>query len=97
MALNVSRPDAADNPLTAREAEILDLIAQGLTSKQIARRLGISPYTVNTHRDNLRRKLGVHNGAQLACYHTHLSQARTAAQAATVHVAAHTGSFIHRL
>ena len=66
MQMNFSRPGAVDNPLTARESEILDLIAQGLTSKQIARQLSISPYTVNTHRDNLRRKLGVHNGAQLA-------------------------------
>ncbi|MGQ2924046.1 MAG: response regulator transcription factor [Hydrogenophaga sp.] len=57
---------AADAALTAREAEILHFIAHGLTSKQIARELNISPYTVNTHRDNLRRKLGVHNGAQLA-------------------------------
>ena len=55
-----------ETSLTAREAEILDLIAQGLTSKQIARQLNISPYTVNTHRDNLRRKLNVHNGTQLA-------------------------------
>jgi DNA-binding NarL/FixJ family response regulator len=55
-----------DTALTVREAEILDFIAHGLTSKQIARQLNISPYTVNTHRDNLRRKLGVHNGAQLA-------------------------------
>lgn len=54
--------------LTAREAEILDFIARGFTSKQIARQLNISPYTVNTHRDNLRRKLGAHNGAQLASY-----------------------------
>ena len=58
MQMNFSRPGAVDNPLTARESEILDLIAQGLTSKQIARQLSISPYTVNTHRDNLRRKLG---------------------------------------
>jgi DNA-binding CsgD family transcriptional regulator len=56
----------ANTALTAREAEILDFIASGLTSKQIARHLNISPYTVNTHRDNLRRKLGAHNGAQLA-------------------------------
>lgn len=55
-----------DTALTVRETEILDFIAHGLTSKQIARQLNISPYTVNTHRDNLRRKLGVHNGAQLA-------------------------------
>ncbi|MDZ4361673.1 response regulator transcription factor [Hydrogenophaga sp.] len=59
----LAQPDTA---LTVREAEILDFIAHGLTSKQIARQLNISPYTVNTHRDNLRRKLGVHNGAQLA-------------------------------
>lgn len=57
---------ASDTPLTARESEILDFIARGFTSKQIARELNISPYTVNTHRDNLRRKLGAHNGAQLA-------------------------------
>jgi DNA-binding NarL/FixJ family response regulator len=57
---------ASDTPLTARETEILDFIARGFTSKQIARELNISPYTVNTHRDNLRRKLGAHNGAQLA-------------------------------
>ncbi len=66
MTIQVSVPVSKDTPLTAREAEILDLIAQGYTSKEIARKLDISPYTVNTHRDNLRRKLGVHNGAQLA-------------------------------
>jgi len=62
IAISASKEPA----LTARESEILDLIAQGFTSKEIARKLEISPYTVNTHRDNLRRKLGVHNGAQLA-------------------------------
>lgn len=59
---------ASDTALTARETEILDFIARGFTSKQIARQLNISPYTVNTHRDNLRRKLGAHNGAQLASF-----------------------------
>ena len=39
---------ASDTTLTARETEILDFIARGLTSKQIARELNISPYTVNT-------------------------------------------------
>lgn len=58
--------NSSDTTLTARETEVLDFIARGLTSKQIARELNISPYTVNTHRDNLRRKLGAHNGAQLA-------------------------------
>ena len=97
MHMNSHRPVAVPNPLTARESEILDLIAQGLTSKQIARQLSISPYTVNTHRDNLRRKLGVHNGAQLASYHVHLSQARAAAQAAATHGATQASTFIHRL
>jgi DNA-binding NarL/FixJ family response regulator len=68
-----------DTALTVRETEILDFIAHGLTSKQIARQLNISPYTVNTHRDNLRRKLGVHNGAQLAyCQATRYSSGSSA-------------------
>lgn len=58
--------DEGSIALTARESEVLHLIAAGFTAKQIARELKISPYTVRTHRDNLRRKLGVHNGAQLA-------------------------------
>lgn len=66
MSIQITVPVSKETPLTARETEILDLIAQGYTSKEIARMLEISPYTVNTHRDNLRRKLGVHNGAQLA-------------------------------
>jgi len=56
--------DDASVALTKREHEILQLIAAGYTAKQIARELHISPYTVRTHRDNLRRKLGAHNGAQ---------------------------------
>lgn len=45
--------------LTGRELEILELIAHGLTKKQIASRLHISPYTVATHRKNICSKLGV--------------------------------------
>lgn len=97
MQLNFQQPSAVKNPLTARESEILDLIAQGLTSKQIARQLSISPYTVNTHRDNLRRKLGVHNGAQLACYHMHMRQAIASAPAAAPHGTGHNGTYLHRL
>ena len=59
-------PRAARVALTTREAQILRLIAAGYTGKQIARELAISPSTVRTHRDNLRRKLEVHNSAQLA-------------------------------
>jgi two-component system, NarL family, nitrate/nitrite response regulator NarL len=43
---------------TTREQQVLRLIAHGRTSKQIAAELGIGLRTVNTHRENLGRKLG---------------------------------------
>lgn len=52
------RPDDEDRP-TAREQEVLDLIAQGLRTKEIAVRMGISPQTVQTHVRNIYEKLHV--------------------------------------
>jgi DNA-binding CsgD family transcriptional regulator len=46
--------------LTRREAELLDLVRGGLTNREIAARLVISPETVRVHLSNLFRKLGVH-------------------------------------
>ena len=54
--------------LTAREKEIIALIAQGYTSKEIGTRLGISVATVETHRTNLMGKLGVRNAVGIASY-----------------------------
>lgn len=51
--------------LTPRQKEILYLIAEGYTSREIAGQLGISPETVEVHRFNLMRRLGVRNVAQL--------------------------------
>ncbi|MBL7976013.1 MAG: response regulator transcription factor [Candidatus Kapabacteria bacterium] len=51
--------------LTKREEEILHLVAQGLTSQEIANKLFISPRTVETHRAHLMDKLGVNNTAGL--------------------------------
>jgi two-component system response regulator NreC len=51
--------------LTRREEEILNLVAQGLTSQEIASKLFISPRTVETHRAHLMDKLGVNNTAGL--------------------------------
>ncbi len=51
--------------LTQREREILQLIANQLTTLQIANRLNVSPLTVITHRRNLKRKLGVKNSVGL--------------------------------
>lgn len=51
--------------LTSRELEIAALIASGHTNNSIARKLFISPHTVNTHRKNIFRKLNVNNIATL--------------------------------
>ena len=51
--------------LSKREVEIIKLIANGLTNKEIANTLFISPRTVDTHRTNLMRKLEIHNVAGL--------------------------------
>lgn len=51
--------------LSAREIEILDAIKEGLTSKEIARRYGISPKTVDVHRANVLRKMDVSTTSEL--------------------------------
>ena len=48
-------------PLTAREIEVLELLAEGLSNKGIARRLGISDQTVKFHVSSLTGKLGAHS------------------------------------
>jgi two-component system nitrate/nitrite response regulator NarL len=50
--------------LTPREAEVLRLLAQGLTQDEISGRLAISSKTVSTHIEHVLRKLGVHSRAQ---------------------------------
>ncbi len=54
--------------LTAREREVLQLLAEGKTVKDIARTLNLSTYTVDTHKSNLMQKLGLHNMAELILY-----------------------------
>ena len=49
--------------LTARECEVLRLLAFGCTYAQAAERLGVSPHTVTSHIKNLYRKLDVHSAA----------------------------------
>ena len=60
-------PDMEDSleELTARERELLQLIAESYTSKEIAAKLDISVKTADTHRANLMRKLNVHDVAGL--------------------------------
>lgn len=59
--------DAYDN-LTLREKEVLQLIAQGKSNKEVAAMLSISPNTVAVHRSHLMERLGVHRTAELVLY-----------------------------
>ena len=59
-------------PLTERELDVLALVAQGLTNRQISSRLFISPATVRTHLEHIYDKLGVRSraGAVSAAFRT---------------------------
>ncbi len=57
-----------DNRLTPREAEVLRLIALGHTSVEIARKLSLSPRTVETHRAHIHSKLGLASRSDLVRY-----------------------------
>ena len=54
--------------LTARELEVLQLVCEGKTNKEIARELFISPKTVSVHRSNIMSKLGVNSSYELFRY-----------------------------
>jgi len=60
--------DATYETLTSREQEIMALLAQGLSTKQIAEKLFISPKTVENHRSNILRKLNLHSTIELVRY-----------------------------
>jgi len=64
-------PEAADEvfiPLSSREMEILQYIAQGMSNKEIAAKLGISRQTVKNHMSSILRKLAVNDRTQAAMY-----------------------------
>jgi DNA-binding NarL/FixJ family response regulator len=75
-------PQPAETPpggdrLTPREREIVQLIAEGRTSKEVASKLGLSAKTVEAHRANIMNKLNVHSASQLVLYavRNHIVQA----------------------
>ncbi|MDX6765718.1 MAG: response regulator transcription factor [Candidatus Methylacidiphilales bacterium] len=59
---------AGEVSLSPREREVARAVAAGLSNKQIADSLGISPATVNIHRSGMMRKLGLHNAAEVTRY-----------------------------
>jgi RNA polymerase sigma factor (sigma-70 family) len=54
--------------LTDREKEILQLLAEGKSNKEVASLLNLSPYTVETHRTHIMQKLNLHNTAEIVLY-----------------------------
>jgi DNA-binding NarL/FixJ family response regulator len=58
--------DFGDFMLTRREREIMPVIAQGLTNKEIARSLGLGPATIKNHVHNILEKLGLRRRGEIA-------------------------------
>jgi two-component system response regulator NreC len=63
-----TEPFPQQRALTAREREVLKLLAEGKTVRKAATVLGLSSKTVDAHKFNLMRKLGIHNKAQLVMW-----------------------------
>ena len=64
-------PDHAEHPaeaLTLRQREVLQLLAQGLSAKEISSKLGISARTVEFHKYQMMERLGVHTSAELILF-----------------------------
>lgn len=68
--LNPASRDSGEleSALTARQREILTLISEGMTEKDIARQLNISVHTVHVHKNNIMEKLDIHTKAGLIKY-----------------------------
>lgn len=62
------KPNAPADPLTSREVQVLQLVAEGSTARQVALALGLSVKTAESHRNRIMRKLGIHETAGLVRY-----------------------------
>jgi DNA-binding NarL/FixJ family response regulator len=61
-------PESIDDPLTSREREVVQLVAEGKSTKEIASVLSISAKTAENHRTNIMRKLKVNSATELVRY-----------------------------
>lgn len=68
IGLTVNRSDSVFSALSAREREVLQLLAEGNSTKEIAARLDVSIKTVETHRKQIMDKLDIHSIAELTKY-----------------------------
>ncbi len=67
-AVPATKEDASGSPLTPREREVVQLLAEGKSNKEIADVLGISVHTAETHRTNIMRKLRLRSMSELVRY-----------------------------
>jgi DNA-binding CsgD family transcriptional regulator len=65
---DVSRLSRYSGTLSRREKDVAAAVGRGLTNREIARELHLSPYTVGTHRRNIASKLGIHTASGLAAW-----------------------------
>jgi DNA-binding NarL/FixJ family response regulator len=68
IGMTVNRTDSVFSILSAREREVLQLLAEGWSTKEIASRLDVSIKTVETHRKQIMDKLDIHSVAELTKY-----------------------------
>jgi len=66
--LRSSDGDVARDAVTPREREVMQLVAEGQSSKEIASTLGLSVKTIEAHRTNIMRKLRLHSVSDLVRY-----------------------------
>ena len=64
----LSKTDGPADPLSARERQVLQLVGEGKSTKEVAQQLGVSVKTVESHRARLMRKLEIHEKASLVRY-----------------------------
>jgi two-component system response regulator NreC len=64
----LSKTEISPDPLTSRERQVLQLVGEGKSSKEVAQLLGITPKTAESHRARLMRKLDIHETASLVRY-----------------------------
>jgi DNA-binding NarL/FixJ family response regulator len=64
----LSKADAPADPLSARERQVLQLVGEGKSTKEVATQLGVSVKTAESHRARLMRKLDIHETASLVRY-----------------------------
>ncbi|MDX3382900.1 helix-turn-helix transcriptional regulator [Streptomyces niveiscabiei] len=77
------RDAPASNPLSRREREVAALVAQGMTNRQVAAELSLSPRTADRHVENIRARLGFTCRAQIAAWWAEAGCVESPARAGT--------------